>query len=154
MRIGTCLGTVVLVASLSPCAGRAQQGIADDETAIRALIQKTQDANNAGDVEAWVSLFAEDAVYMPPGAPAVTTRKGLVEIAKAGFRNRASITIEPLEIRVFGDWAFARSRVTGSVRLHDRDEVVPVDVKQLVIYSRGADGAWRIARLINNSNAS
>ena len=60
--------------------------------------------------------------------------------------------MEPLEIEVCGDWAFARNRVTGTVTLQRSREVVPVDVKQIVIYTRGADGAWRIARMISNSN--
>lgn len=133
--------------------GASQGSEANQDEAIKTLIQGVASANNAGDVERWVSFFAADAVYMAPGAPAVTTREGLIEVAKAGFRHDASIDIEPLEIQIFENWAFARTKVTGTVTLHDSREVVQVDVKQIVIYVRSGDGSWRIARMISNSNS-
>ncbi len=129
-----------------------QQTARDDKAAIAALIDQVEAANNAGDVGRWVGLFARDFIYMAPGAPPVSTPQGLLEVAQTGFRNRASIEITPLEIQVFGDWAFATNGVTGSVRLHDSGQVVPIDVKQIVIYRRDEQGRWRIARLISNSN--
>lgn len=123
-----------------------------DRARIEALIEQTETANNEGDVETWVGLFATDAVYMPPNVPAVTTREGLIEIAEAGFRHESSIDIQPLEIRVVGDWAFARTQVSGCVTVAGSGEVISVDTKQIVIYNRDPDGSWRIARLISNSN--
>ena len=141
---------LALVAALaSPLA--AQPADAD---AIRAVIAQTEAANTAGDVDAWLALFTDDAVYMPPGAPAVTTREGLRAVAEAGFRHDADVRIVPDEIVVAGDWAFARSRVTGEVVLADTGETVAIDVKQLVVYQRDADGVWRIARLIGNANGT
>lgn len=125
---------------------------ADQDEAIRALIQGVASANNAGDVDRWISFFTADAIYMAPGAPEVTAREDLIEVAKAGFKHDASIDIEPLEIKIFENWAFARTRVTGTVTLHNSREVVQVDVKQIVIYSLTGDGSWRIARMISNSN--
>lgn len=151
MRPSLRLLTLTLALAVSCTAAHAQDA-ADARAEIRALIEQTEAANNAGDVEGWVALFAEDAVYLGAGAPAVTTREGLVDVAKAGFRNRAAIDIVPVEIEVAGDWAFARSEVGGTVEVHDTGEVVPVDVKQIAIYRRGADGTWRIARLISNGN--
>ena len=49
-----------------------------DAQAVRALIHEVEEANNAGDVERWVALFAADAIYMPPGPPEVTDRDSLV----------------------------------------------------------------------------
>ncbi len=129
-----------------------QQTARDDKASIAALIEQNEAANNAGDVDRWVALFAIDFMYMAPGAPPVTTRQGLVEVARTGFRNRASIDIAPIEIRVLGDWAFATTTVTGSVKLHGSGQVVPIDVKQVVIYTKNELGQWRIARLISNSN--
>ncbi|MCW9708018.1 YybH family protein [Fodinibius salsisoli] len=132
--------------------GQQQNFSEEDKTAIKKLIQQTETYNNASDVDKWVNLFADDAVYMPPGSPAVTTRKELIETAKAGFKHQASISIEPIEINGNGDWAFARTKVTGEVNVFDSKEVVTVDVKQIVIYTREPDCQWRIARLISNSN--
>lgn len=147
------LGVSIAVALVLTTGLARAQDAPDDEAAILALIEETQQANNAGDVERWVALFADDAVYMPPGVPAVTTQEELVETAEAGFRNQASIEIEPLEIEVVSDWAFARTEVSGSVEVAETGEVVSVDVKQLVIYRRDpATGEWRIARMMSNRN--
>lgn len=145
-----CVGLLGLL----PASTLAQQPslVARDSAAISALIEEVQDANNAGDVNRWVNLFAEDFAYMAPGAPAVTTRDALLQVARTGFRNKAAVDIAPIEIQVHGDWAFARNAVTGSVTLADTQRVVHVDVKQLVIYRKGADGRWRIARFSSNSN--
>lgn len=150
-------GGIALVTALVTASGpepALAQEVDADVAAIHALIEETEAANNAGDVERWVALFGEEFVYMAPGAPAVTTRADLVEVARAGFRNEAEISIDPVEIQVLPEgWAFARSHVTGEVTVRSTGEVVSVDVKQLVIYRRHPDtGAWRITRLISNSN--
>ncbi|MEX2401242.1 MAG: nuclear transport factor 2 family protein [Rhodothermales bacterium] len=124
----------------------------NDKTAIKKIIQKTETYNNASAVDKWVNLFATDAVYMPPGSPALTTREELIETAEAGFKHQASISIKAIEIKGHGDWAFARTRVTGEVDVHGSNEIVSVDVKQVVIYVREPEGQWKISRLISNSN--
>lgn len=147
------LGLLVVLLMTIPRVIAAQRaGASDDAQAIRELIAAVEAANNAGDVEKWVGLFASDFVYMAPNTPAVTARDSLVEVAKAGFRHQASVTIEPVEIRVQGDWGYARNAVSGTVKLHGSGQEVTVDVKQLVVYTRERDGQWRIARLMSNPN--
>ncbi|HEX6315135.1 MAG TPA: nuclear transport factor 2 family protein [Gemmatimonadaceae bacterium] len=138
--------------SVSSTPPPGQSTASDDSTTIAALIEQVEAANNRGDVEQWVSLFDSDFVYMAPGALPVTTLDALRDVARAGFRNKAAIDIRPLEIVVHGPWAFARTHVTGNVTLHDSGRSVQVDTKQIVIYRQNAQGAWRIARLISNSN--
>lgn len=145
---------VLLLAGLAACGqGRIEPDAAADEAAIREIIRQTAAANNAADTLGWVAFFEEGAVYMPPGSPEVTTREGLMEAAAAGFGGyAAAVTITPSEIVISGDWAFARSQVTGTVTPRTGGEPIPVNVKQLAIYHRQPNGAWRIARLMNNSN--
>jgi uncharacterized protein (TIGR02246 family) len=145
------LSMPILLAQLLAAGG--QPSFAADKRALADLIERTEAANNAGDVPAWVALFSDGAVYMAPGAPPVTTREGLVGVAEAGFRHRASVDLQPVEIQVCGAWAFARIHVTGHVKLHESGKVVPIDVKQVAIYRRNEAGRWQIARLISNSNS-
>ncbi len=137
------------------CAGAAiESDTAADKAAIRELIVQTATANNTADTLGWLELFEEGAVYMPSGMPAVTTRAGLEQAAAAGFGPYAAdIRITPVEIVISGDWAFARSNVTGTVTSRTDGQVIPVEVKQLVIYHRQPDGDWKIARLMNNANS-
>lgn len=156
MRRPRRAGSWIALAILTGCGGSApppSETTTAAEAAIRDLIARTEAANNAADTLAWVDLFEPGAVYMPPGAPAITTRAGLEEIAAAGFGpNAADISIEPEEIVVAGDWAFARNEVRGEVTSRADGTVYPVDVKQLVVYHRQADGTWKIARFIGNAN--
>lgn len=124
-----------------------------NDPAVKELLAALETANNSGDVDKWVGLFAEDFVYMAPGMPAVTQRAELAEVARAGFRNKAAVAIDLLEVETCGAWAFARAAVTGTVKLHTSGEDVVVDVKELLVLTRGPQGTWRIARLMSNSNS-
>ena len=91
---------------------------------------------------------------MAPGLPEVNTVARLREMAFTGFRGyAAAIAISPVEVVVLGDWAFARSRVSGSVTPRSGGDAIPVDLKELVLYRRQPDGGWKIARFISNPNS-
>ena len=101
--------------ALYSAACRERDDPAADAAAIHALIERTEAMNNSGDIEGWVALFDTGGVYMPPGQPAVTTAAGLREAARSGFTNwRTNIRIVPTEVVTSGDWAFARSTVSGT----------------------------------------
>jgi len=148
-----CIAIVAL--AFGACTGTSTQtDRAAGEAATRDLIQQTAALNNQADSLGWVSLFDDEAVYMAPDMPAVTTKAGLRSVASAGFGGyRADVSIEPAEIVMLDDWAFARSVVTGTVTSRADGEVIPVDVKQLVLYRWQEDGRWKIARLMINSNS-
>jgi uncharacterized protein (TIGR02246 family) len=148
-HLSTVLSTMLVACqAAAPRADRVA-----DSSAIQALNDRATAANNTGDIESWVALFENGAIYMPPGSPEVTTVEGLREAARAGFsRYAADIRIVPTELRILGDWAIGRSHVTGSVRPKAGGDSIPIDIKQLVIYRRQNDGSWRISRMMNNSN--
>jgi uncharacterized protein (TIGR02246 family) len=146
-----------LLCALALGCGGAEENPADavmrDVAAIRALIDRAQDANNAGDIIGWVELFEEGAVYMPPGMDPVTTRQGLEDAAVSGFsRYRSNIRIAVDEIEVLGDWAFARTTITGTATPYGDGNPVVIDVKALQILRRQPDGGWKVSRYINNRN--
>jgi len=143
--------TIILLGLLCACQQPTENQA--DKEAIQALISKVEAANNAGDVDTWVSCFAPTFAYMPPNLPPVTDRDSLIELARAGFRNHASIRISPLEIHVYNDWAFARSHVGGSVELFDSGKILELDLKQLAVYRRDSQGTWQITHLMINSNS-
>lgn len=144
----------LLPSDVPPAPGPAVADVDADRAAIRDLIRRTAAANNDGDVEAWVGGFAPDAVYMPPGSPAVTDRAGIREMAETGFSGATvDITMTPDEIEVHGDWAFARIRVEGTGTTTPGGDPFTVDVKEIVLFERQPDGAWKIARLISNRNS-
>lgn len=138
------------------CGGQADDpadAAARDVAAIRAVVDRAQDANNAGNIEEWVALFEEGAVYMPPGMNPVTTRQGLQDAAISGFsRYRSNIRIAVEEIEIWGDWAYARTTITGTATPYGDGNPVQIDMKALQILRRQPDGSWKVSRYINNRN--
>jgi uncharacterized protein (TIGR02246 family) len=148
-------GIALAIALLAGGACTPSEDPAAAEQQIRALIERTAQANNAGDVEEWLSLVVDGAVYMPAGQPAITTREELRAIAQAGFSQATvNATITADEIVVMGDWAFARLGVAGTATPAGGADVATFDLKEIALYHRQADGTWKIARLILNSNRS
>lgn len=124
-----------------------------DVAAIQASIDEAARVNNAGDIEGWVALFAADAVYLPDGGPPVMTREGLEGAAVSQFsRYRPNLQVTTDEIRVLGDWAFARTTVTGTLTPQRNANPIRVERKELALYQRQPNGSWKIARLIGNSS--
>ncbi len=76
------------------------------EASIDGLRQQFNLAYNAGDAAALAGLFAENALLMPPGAPAVVGRYAIQARYAAQFANlQSSFTLEPGQILVSGDVA-------------------------------------------------
>lgn len=155
MKAHIALSSLLLVTAgfqILGCRDSTRSVEADTE-AIRALIESTEEMNRTGNADGWVSLFEDDAVYMPPGHPGTTTRAELMQMAESGFSQYVSeVDIRPDEIVVTDDWAFVRSTVQGVALPVVAGDTITVNMKQIAIYHRQLDGSWKIARLIGNSN--
>jgi len=110
-------------------------------------------ALNAGDADAWVSLFAEDGVQMPPNAPA-NVGKGSIAKWSVGllnaFRVQFGLTVD--EVRVLGDWAFERGAYTINLASAAGGPSMQDNGKYITIYRKDEGGRWQMARDIWNSN--
>ena len=127
---------------------------AGDVEAIRQVRDAHVAAVNAGDSDAWVRLFADDAVQMPPNAPANVGRAGIAAWS-GGFLGtfRAQFALAVAEVAVAGDWAFERGAYR--IALTPRGGGAPFEDqgKYLTLYRRAAGGRWEIARDIWNTDA-
>ena len=122
-----------------------------------AAIDKVRAAHvaalNAGDAEAWLAQFTEDAVQMPPNAPANVGRTMIGSWTKGfldQFRLQFALAVE--EIRVLDDWAIERGGYT--VSLHPKTGGRPMQEigKYLTVYERKPGDTWRMARDIWNTS--
>jgi uncharacterized protein (TIGR02246 family) len=110
-------------------------------------------AVNAGDAEAWVAQFTDDAVQMPPNAPANVGRTMIGSWSRAfldQFRLQFSLAVD--EVRVLGEWAFERGDYTISLNPKAGGPTMQDIGKYITIYQRKPGGAWRMARDIWNSS--
>ena len=131
---------------------------AADLEAFKAAVQDTLDkysaAMNAEDSDLWISLWDENGIQMPPNAPAVVGKpaieKGIRESYQALDWEKFTIRLE--EVKVAGDWGFARGTCSASITPKAEGETAFIDFKYLTILKRQPDGSWKIFRDCFNSN--
>lgn len=79
-----------------------------DEHAIRELIATWLDASIKGDLGTVLGLMDEDIIFMTPGAEPFD-REAFIQRSEQMKGTRMEGTVETHELRVFGDWAYARN---------------------------------------------
>ncbi len=124
-----------------------------DVAAINSVLDQYASSINAGDVDQWISLWADEAIQMAPDAPAVIGKEQIrakYESILPQFIFKMAITNE--EVRVAGDWAFSTGTYTASITPKAGGETTEIAGKYLTILERQADGSWKISRDCFNSN--
>lgn len=122
--------------------------VAEVEIVVKGIIA----ADNAGDLEAVLAHYADDAVLLPPNGPIVEGKDAIRERYRAGFEQfRFDVSIAISETKVSGEWAFNRGATQGKLIPHDGGDAVTLNDQYLMILRRMPGGAWKIARLIWNS---
>lgn len=125
-----------------------------DISAINNILDQYASSINAGDIDQWISLWAEDGIQMPPDNPAVVGKENI----KAGLQSsfdlyKWEMTINGEEVRVAGIWAFARGNYTYTLIPKEKGKTIKGNGKYLSILTKQADGSWKFARDCFNNNA-
>ena len=115
------------------------------ESEIRAARQQFVDAVNAGDLDAFMALVAEDAVFLVEGRPAIEGRAPIRAIGEQVFRSGQGrrLEVEIIRLEHSGRLAYEYSRYR---RWPGGEEsgAAPVAGKYVDVWRRESDGAWRI----------
>lgn len=124
-----------------------------DISAINNVLDQYASSINAGDIDQWISLWADDGIQMPPDNPAVVGKENI----KAGLQSSFhlynwNMTINGEEVRVAGNWAFARGNYTYTLTPKEEGKTINGNGKYLSILAKQADGSWKFARDCFNSN--
>jgi uncharacterized protein (TIGR02246 family) len=151
--------TLPVLALLAGCAAPAPPAApvhdeAADMAAINGVRSAFADAFNAGDVARLATLYAADAIVMPANEPALTGIEAITKRNTDTFTSATmNITITPQETKVMGDWAFDRGEYSMAITPKAANAKPMTDSgKYLVLLQRQADGSWKLARDIDNSN--
>jgi len=143
----TVLFLVFLIPACQPAevSQPAAPSTAQDEAAIREILQRNEVSWNAADPEAVLEDYADDIVQMPPEEPAIDGKEAL----RASWRefldantSAWDLTVEDIEIS--GDLAFARGGYTATTTEKDDGEVEEEEGNSVFVLRRGSDGTWRI----------
>ncbi len=117
---------------------------------IQNMLFAYRDALNASDVSKVLSLYAEDGVFMPSGAPTsigAEQVKGTYEFVFSNIKLSIEFTID--EIIVNGDYAFARTTSKGTTLIRATGETVPEENRELFVLQK-ENGSWKIDRYMFN----
>lgn len=123
-------------------------------------IDKTRNAYvaawNAADASKVADLYTDDAIVLYPDQPAVTGRKAILGYFKEFFAefSRPSFELSSAEIEIAGLWAFDRGMYRWKGVPRAGGEAVEDSGKYLVILRQQADGEWKVARDMDNSDRS
>ena len=124
-----------------------------DIQAILNLEQRVFDAQISGDLEAWLSYFADDAIVMAPNLPALTGKAAIREWNAPYFEQfHLHEESDEREVEVAGDWAYIRAHWTWILTPKSGGEPVRDTGNSIWILRRQQDGSWKIARGIYNSD--
>ena len=117
------------------------------EAEVSKVLMQYQDALNASDTEAVMSLYAKDGVFMPQnfassvGADAV--RKAYDGVFEA---ITLKVTFAIAEVRELApEWVMARTNSAGTVTVHATGESSAEANQELFVFQKIAS-AWKIAR--------
>ena len=169
--IGGAKAVVIMIAACvlagcTPAAREAKGELLDpegprDDVEVRRVVDGIIAADNAGDLDALMNYYADDAVLLPPSERPV---RGVVAIRDRYERMFAESRLElrafSRETRVAGDWAIDRGTITGRVfrklegdeELEEETPIRTVNDKYVMMLRRESDGGWRIVWLIWNSS--
>ncbi len=124
-----------------------------DVELISKQCQDWVNAINAGALEQYVSMLTTDAVWIPPGQPAII---GKVEIrawlASSFEAFDYQFALSEDHVRVSGDWAVERACYTST--LQPKRGGVPASFagRHIVLWRREKDGGWYIERCIDDND--
>jgi uncharacterized protein (TIGR02246 family) len=121
--------------------------------AVNEIYSKYASTLNSGDSEGWLSQWTDDGVQMPPGAPPNIGKEMIrTSITNGVTRFTFDMEISNEEVRVAGDWAFARGTYKSTMTPKEGGEPIVIDGKYMTVFERQPDGTWKIHRDIFNSN--
>ncbi len=122
-----------------------------DEQQIRDLIATWMSATRAGDIATVLSLMTEDVVFLVAGAPPFGRQRfaaAMTPAVPAAPMPKFDGHSEIQEIRVVGDWAFVRTRLTVEVTPPGGGPPTKHAGHTLSVLQK-VDGRWLLARDAN-----
>ena len=124
----------------------------DVEKNIRQMAEMFEAGVKAGNVDQVISIYADDAIVMPPNMPALSGRVAVKEFWKGLLAmGKAEIDIMIDEVSVNGDMAVERGR--WALTLAPNGAPAPVNDKgKYLIVWRNRGGKWQAVNDIWNSD--
>ncbi|MFX0197844.1 MAG: YybH family protein [Candidatus Hodarchaeota archaeon] len=143
----TALSFILVLVACQPAADSLEA----DREAIRKVIDALGTAITTNDVEGVMSLYADDAILMPPNQAAIVGKEAMRSWQETVFETHSfEFKIDSKEIVVDGDLAFSRGTLNLTVTSKTDGESFSSEGKYIVILRRQNDGSWKATHDIWN----
>jgi uncharacterized protein (TIGR02246 family) len=119
-----------------------------DEQAIRDVIGTWLQASKAGDTQEVLNLMADDVVFLVPGQPPMRGKSAFAASQSALAHVEIDATSDIQEITVFGDWAYAWTKLTVVMKPKNGQTPVKRGGNTLSIFKKDS-GRWILFRDAN-----
>ena len=144
---------IAMVALTAACDSASTFDPAADRQAIAAVSAMFAAAENAGDVDQMLQLFADDMIILSPNAPALSGADRIAAATRAAYESlKVQVEYNSEEIAVFGDWGFDRGTERFTLTPKSGGTPISMNGKYLWLYRRQPDGAWKQSRVMWNSS--
>ena len=135
----------MLLALLPGCAGRPAADPAG-RVAVESAIRRYVEASNKGDVATLASLYAEDAMLLPPDHEPIQGREAIRAFWRQGTDEGLEVT--NLAVEVDGNLGY----LVGQYNLPATDEEPADSGKYVMCLKRQGDGSWKVTADIWNQS--
>ena len=126
-----------------------------DIQAIRQLAADWRSGWLTGDTDLLLSLYADDPVVLPQDQPAVMGKDAIRSIYQSVLKEYDfSSEGRLVEVEASGDWGYFWSTYTLTATPKAGGQPIKSTGKSVFIVKRQPGGAWKIARLIDNSDGA
>jgi uncharacterized protein (TIGR02246 family) len=129
---------------LAGCGQGSRLAEGGSRRAIEAAVQRYVDASNHGDADALASLYADDAMLLPPDHEPVRGRAAIGDFWRQGTDEGLEVTT--LTVEVEGDLGY----LVGRYHLPATDEEPADSGKYVMCLKRQRDGDWKLTADIWN----
>ncbi len=127
----------------------------EDIQAIQQLAADWRSGWLKGDADLLISLYADEPVLMPQDHPAIFGKEAIRAIYQMVLKDfRFESDGKLIEIETCGDWGYFWSTYTLTGTPKAGGNPIQSTGKSVFIVKRQTGGAWKIARLIDNSDGA
>ena len=127
----------------------------EDIHAIQQLAADWRSGWLSGDADSLLSLYGDEPVLMPQDQPAVIGKDAIrslyrLVLKEYDFKSEGTL----MEVEASGDWGYFWSTYTLTATPKSGGKPIKNAGKSVFIVKREPGGAWKIARLIDNSDGA
>ena len=145
------VSVLVLFGACAPPGAEERPTLQEDLRDVQEVVADLIRADNRGDLEAAVAVYAPDGVLIPPGGEEIVGADDIrAHYAATLEKYEMRLDARPRETVVTGDWAFSRGITVGMLSPAGNGDSVRVRDHYLMLLRRGEGGGWKVARLIWN----